>query len=83
MTSVEVEAADDEQITLECVRTLFRQIPNSFAAAIVVTVYMVATAAPFIPRTTIAAWLALQIATQGGRVWIMTAYRRLGPAPGW
>ena len=66
-----------EPVRAECIRTLFQQIPNSFAAAAVVTIYMVATAAPFAPKPVIAAWLVLQLATQAFRAWLLALYRRI------
>jgi signal transduction histidine kinase/CheY-like chemotaxis protein len=69
-----------DPVRAECLRTLFQQIPNSFAAAAVVTVYMVAVAAPFHPWRSIAVWSALQISTQLFRLWLMARYRRLPPS---
>ena len=61
----------------ECLRTLFQQIRNSFAAAGVVTIYMCATQAPFNPWTEIAGWLAVQVATQLFRLWLVARYRKI------
>ena len=66
-----------EPVRAESVRTLFQQIPNSFAAAAVVTVYMVATALPFAPKPWIVAWLVLQLSTQAFRAWLLVLYRRI------
>ncbi|THD64733.1 ATP-binding protein [Phenylobacterium sp.] len=66
-----------DPVRAECIRTLFQQIRNSFAAAGVVTVYMCATQAPFHPWTEIAAWLAVQLSTQAFRVWLVARYRRI------
>ncbi|MBS0362760.1 MAG: hybrid sensor histidine kinase/response regulator [Proteobacteria bacterium] len=66
-----------DPVRAECIRTLFQQIRNSFAAAGVVTVYMCATQAPFHPWTEIAAWLAVQLATQVFRLWLVARYRRI------
>ncbi|HEY3949242.1 ATP-binding protein [Phenylobacterium sp.] len=66
-----------EPVRAECIRTLFQQIRNSFAAAGVVTVYMCATQAPFHPWTEIAAWLAVQLSTQLLRLWLVARYRRI------
>ncbi|WP_293906250.1 hypothetical protein [Phenylobacterium sp.] len=66
-----------EPVRAACIRTLFQQIPNSFAAAGVVTVYMVATAAPFSPPNSILIWLALQVTTQVLRLWLVRLYRRI------
>ncbi len=65
----------DARIRVESVRTLYRQLPNSFAAAIVVTVYMVVTAWPYTPLTTICVWLAAQMLAQAHRFWIYHRYR--------
>ena len=61
----------------ECLRTLFQQIPNSFAAAGVVTVYICATQAPFQPWRKIVGWLAVQLVTQVFRLWLVARYRRI------
>ena len=66
-----------DPVRAECIRTLFQQIRNSFAAAGVVTIYMCATQAPFHPWTEIAAWLAVQLATQLFRLWLVARYRRI------
>ena len=66
-------------IRRECIRTLFQQIPNSFAAAGVVTVYMCATAAPFFGWRTLAVWLTVQLSTQMLRLWLVARYRRIPP----
>jgi signal transduction histidine kinase/CheY-like chemotaxis protein len=66
-----------DPVRAECIRTLFQQIRNSFAAAGVVTIYMCATQAPFHPWTEIAAWLAVQLATQALRLWLVARYRRI------
>ena len=77
-----MEATSDERgealdpIRAECIRTLFQQIPNSFAAAGVVTVYVVATAAPFTAWPWIGAWLGVQLSTQAFRLWLVARYRR-------
>lgn len=73
-----VKTADPESI--ESIRTLYRQVPNSFIAALVVTVYMVATAWPYSDHTAIGVWLAIQVATQGLRGLIYFGYRRRQPA---
>ena len=66
-----------DPVRRECVRTLFQQIRNSFAAAGVVTVYTCATQAPFNPWPAIGGWLAAQLATQGLRLWLVAHYRRI------
>ncbi len=66
-----------DPVRAACIRTLYAQIPNSFAAAGVVTVYIVATAAPFFPAVRVLTWLGLQLVTQAYRVWLLRRYRRL------
>ena len=66
----------EREIDLACVRTLFRQIPNSFVAAMVVTVYMAATLHDKVPAPWLAGWLALQALAQVHRGWVFFAYRR-------
>jgi signal transduction histidine kinase/ActR/RegA family two-component response regulator len=66
-----------DPVRAECLRTLFQQIRNSFAAAGVVTVYMCATQAPFNPWLEIGGWLVAQLATQGFRLWLVARYRRI------
>ncbi len=66
-----------DPVRAESLRTLFQQVPNSFAAAIVVTIYMVATAAPFSAWGRIGAWLALQLASQVFRLWLIRGQRRI------
>jgi signal transduction histidine kinase/ActR/RegA family two-component response regulator len=66
-----------DPVRAECIRTLFQQIPNSFAAAGVVTIYMCATQAPFHPWMEIAAWLAVQLSSQLLRLWLVIRYRRI------
>ncbi len=73
------KAADPEAI--ESIRTLYRQVPNSFVAALVVTVYMVATAWPYSDHGAIGIWLAIQVATQALRALIYFGYRNRQPAP--
>jgi signal transduction histidine kinase len=66
-----------DPVRAECLRTLFQQIRNSFAAAGVVTVYMCATQAPFQPWLEIGGWLVAQLATQGFRLWLVARYRAI------
>jgi len=77
VTAIAAPAPGIAPVRAECIRTLFQQIPNSFAAAGVVTVYMAATAAPFTPWRRIALWLAVQLSTQLFRLWLVARYRRL------
>jgi signal transduction histidine kinase len=66
-----------DPVRAECIRTLFQQIRNSFAAAGVVTIYMCATQAPFQPWRKIAGWLVVQLATQVLRLWLVNRYRKI------
>ena len=66
-----------DPVRAECIRTLFQQIRNSFAAAGVVTIYMCATQAPFHPWTEIGAWVAVQLSTQVFRLWLVARYRKI------
>jgi signal transduction histidine kinase/CheY-like chemotaxis protein len=65
----------EREIDLACVRTLFRQIPNSFVAAMVVTVYMGATLHGKVPAAWLAGWLGLQALAQLHRGWVFFSYR--------
>ena len=66
-----------DPVRAESLRTLFQQVPNSLAAAAVVTVYMVATAWPFHPWKLVGAWLGLQLASQVYRLWLIRRQRRI------
>jgi len=68
-----------EPIRAEAIRTLYLQLRWSSAAAAIVMVYMVGTAAPFTPIPVIAGWVAVQIVTQIGRELLLRAYRRAQP----
>lgn len=72
------QAADD-RVQAECIRTLYRQIPNSFAAALVVTIYMVAVALPYSPKPYVWGWLAVQLLAQVYRAAIYLRYRANPP----
>ena len=63
----------------ECIRTLYQQVPNSFVAASVVTLYMIASAWPFSRHGMIALWATVQIGTQILRGLIYLSYRRTAP----
>jgi signal transduction histidine kinase len=64
----------DARIRVESIRTLYQQLPNSFAAAMVVTVYMVVTAWPYTAKSTIGYWLGGQALAQVLRFAIYRAY---------
>lgn len=68
--------ATDARIRVESVRTLYRQLPNSFAAAMVVTIYMIATAWPYTQLKPIGTWLGAQALAQAHRFWIYRRYTR-------
>lgn len=68
----------DRRSRRACVDTLYRQAPNSFAAATVVTVYMVITAWPYTPRLVILAWLGVQLTSQVLRGALIIGYRAAG-----
>ncbi len=72
-------ARDERAIDYECILTLYKQVPNSFAAAMVVTVFMVFTAWSYSPHQTVLAWLAVQMLTQVSRFVLYAAYRRARP----
>jgi signal transduction histidine kinase/ActR/RegA family two-component response regulator len=71
-----VSIATDARIRVESVRTLYRQLPNSFAAAMVVTIYMIATAWPYTQLKPIGTWLGAQALAQAHRFWIYRRYTR-------
>ena len=79
-SSTQAAAAPDQalerEIDLACVRTLFRQIPNSFVAAMVVTAYMAATLHGKVATSWLVGWLGLQALAQVHRGWVFFAYRR-------
>jgi len=58
------------------VRLLFRQIPNTFVAAMVVTAYRVATLHGKVPSASLAGWLGLQVLAPVHRGAVFLAYRR-------
>lgn len=66
-------------IRAEAIRTLYLQMRNSAAAAVVVTLYMIGTAAPYTPWPTIAGWALVQVATQVWRELLIRAWRRRQP----
>jgi signal transduction histidine kinase len=60
----------------EAVRTLYLQMRTSSWSAVVVSVYMIGTAAPYTDWRVIAAWAAVQLITQLGREGLIRAWRR-------
>ena len=63
-------------VRAEAVRTLYLQMRNSAASAVVVTTYMVGTAAAYTPWRIIAAWLCVQLVMQLIREVLILAWRR-------
>ncbi|MEJ0047839.1 MAG: hypothetical protein WDN04_18250 [Rhodospirillales bacterium] len=59
-------APDPTPERADAIRTLYAQMRNSAWSAVVVTVYMIGTAAPYTHWQVIAAWAAVQLATQVG-----------------
>ncbi len=64
------------EIRTECVRTLYRQIPNSMAAALGVTTYLVITLWRHVPHALLGDFLLLQLASQVHRLVVLFSYRR-------
>ena len=69
-------AAREREIRTECVRTLYKQIPNSMAAALGVTAYLVITLWRHAPHALLAEFLLLQGASQVHRLAVLRADRR-------
>jgi two-component system, sensor histidine kinase len=69
-------ALREREIRTECVRTMYRQTPNSIAAALAVTVYMVVTLWRSEPHASIAYFLGLQALSQLYRSYVLLGYRR-------
>ena len=63
------------EIRTECVRTLYKQIPNSMAAALGVTAYLVITLWRHSSHALLGYFLALQGASQVHRLAVLRAYR--------
>ncbi len=63
-------------VRAEAIRTLYLQMRNSALSAIVVSVYMTGTAAPYTPWRIIAMWAAVMVAMQAGREALIAAWRR-------
>ncbi|MET0794705.1 MAG: hybrid sensor histidine kinase/response regulator [Polyangiaceae bacterium] len=68
-------AARELEIRTECVRTLYKQIPNSMAAALGVTAYLVITLWRHAPHALLGYFLLLQGASQVHRLAVLRAYR--------
>lgn len=63
----------DGRVRAESIRTLYLQMRNATAAAMIVTVYMAATAWAFSPHDTVLLWLAVQLVSQ---IWREALRRR-------
>ena len=70
-----------DPIQAECILTLYKQVPNSFAAAITVTIFMGFTSWAYSPHGLVIAWLVVQALSQVARLVLYLSYRRLTPAP--
>ncbi len=79
--------AEDPRIALECMRTLYRQLPNSFYAAMGATAFLLVGPGPYAPFRPLLLWLVAQAAVQLYRFWIYRHYRveglTLANAPIW
>ena len=72
-----VSAERQRDIHTECVRTMYRQTPNSIAAALGVTLYMVVTLWRSVPHAAIGLFLGLQALSQAHRAWVLVRYRKV------
>ncbi len=63
-------------VRAEAIRTLYLQMRNSALSAMVVSVYMIGTAAFYTRWPPIAAWACIQVATQIARELLIAAWRR-------
>jgi signal transduction histidine kinase len=63
-------------IRAEAVRTLYLQMRNSALSTVVVTSYMIGTAAPYTRWRVIAGWAAVMLLTQAWRELLIRAWRR-------
>ena len=68
-----------DPVTVQAILTLYKQVPNSFAAAITVTVFMGFTAWPYSPHGLVIAWLVVQALSQVARLVLLLVYRRRQP----
>ena len=63
-------------VRAEAIRTLYLQMRNSALSAVVVTIYMIGTASLYSAWQVIAAWAAVQVATQLARELLIRTWRR-------
>ena len=71
-----------DPIRAEAIRTMYDQMHNTAFAAVVITFYMIATAAPFTTWPVIAIWVVAQVAVQLLRAVLLRAFRRRAPPDG-
>jgi signal transduction histidine kinase/CheY-like chemotaxis protein len=69
-----------DPIRAEAIRTMYDQMHNTAFAAVVITLYMSATAAPFTAWPVIAIWVGVQIVIQSLRAVLLRAFRRSAPS---
>lgn len=69
-----------DPIRAEAIRTMYDQMHNTAFAAVVITLYMSATAAPFTAWPIIAIWVAAQVVIQSLRAVMLRAFRRSAPS---
>jgi len=75
-TTTAATLSREAQVRVECVRTMYRQIPSSFVAAMGVTLYLVITMWSHAPHRLIAVWLGAQAVAQAYRFWVVMSARR-------
>jgi two-component system, sensor histidine kinase len=68
------------RVRAESIRTLYLQMRNATAAAMIVTVYMAATAWAFSPHDAVLGWLAVQLLSQVGRETLRRRFFARAPA---
>ncbi len=66
-----------DPVRAENLRTLFQQVPTSLAGATIATLYRVAIAWPFHDWRKVGLWLALQLASQVYRLWLIHEQQRI------
>ena len=69
-----------DPVTVQSILTLYKQVPNSFVAAITVTIFMGFTSWPYSSHGLVIAWLVVQTLSQVARLALFLAYRRRQPA---
>ena len=66
-------------VTVQAILTLYKQVPNSFVAAITVTIFMAFTSWPYSSHELVMVWLVVQGLSQVARLALLLAYRRRQP----